>query len=176
MCVSKTPDTIVLRRDRDLERRGHEIWARRGLLALVFLVPVLALLNVFGQQPDASTAATAATRLSVSAPSHVRGGLLFQARVTIQARRTLHQASLVLDKGWIEGLTVNTIEPSPASQTSADGKLAFGLGHIDAGQSYELFLDFQVNPVTVGRQDQTVTLYDGSRALVTLHRTLTIFP
>jgi len=33
-----------------------------------------------------------------------------------------------------------------------------------------------VNPTNVGSQDQTVTLYDGNRALVTLHRTLMVFP
>jgi hypothetical protein len=33
-----------------------------------------------------------------------------------------------------------------------------------------------VNPTNVGREDQTVWLYDGNRALVTLHRTLTVFP
>lgn len=149
---------------------------RRGLFALVCVVPVLALANLFGQQPQTSTAAVGAARLSVSAPARVRGGLLYQARFHLAAKRTLDQAVLVLDRGWLEGLTINTIEPSPSSQASDDGKLALNLGRIPAGQSYLLALDFQVNPTTVGRQDQTVTLYNGKRALITLHRTLTVFP
>jgi hypothetical protein len=68
------------------------------------------------------------------------------------------------------------MEPSPTSETSQDGKLGLDLGPIAAGQTYVLFIDYQVNPTNVGRQDQTVTLYDGNRALVTLHRTLTVFP
>jgi len=46
--VSSVPDEIVLRRDRDLAGRRHEIWVRRGFLALFAVVPVLALFNVFG--------------------------------------------------------------------------------------------------------------------------------
>jgi hypothetical protein len=174
--VAQIPDSIVLRRDRDLGPRRNDIWVRRGLFALVCVVPVLALLNVFGQRPDTSIGTAAGARLSVSAPSRVRGGLLYQARFRITARKSLAQAALVLDSGWLDGLTINTIEPSPASETSRNGKLAFDLGPISAGTSYLFAVDFQVNPTTVGRQDQSLTLYDGSRALITIHRTLTIFP
>jgi hypothetical protein len=174
--VGRIPDTLVLRRDRDLGPRRNDIWIRRGLFGLVCLVPVLALLNLFGQRPDTSTGAAAAAQLSVSAPSRVRGGLLYQARFTITARKKLDQAELVLARGWIRDLTINTMEPSPTSETSQDGKLGLDLGPIAAGQTYVLFIDYQVNPTNVGRQDQTVTLYDGNRALVTLHRTLTVLP
>jgi hypothetical protein len=174
--VAQIPDTIVLRRDRDLGPRRNDIWVRRSLFALVCVVPVLALLNMFGQRPDTSTGTASAASLSVSAPSHVRGGLLYQARFRVTARRKLTQAELVLDSGWLDGLTINTMEPSPASQSSKDGKLALDLGPISAGRSYLLVLDFQVNPTTVGAQDQGLTLYDGNRALITLHRTLTVFP
>jgi len=174
--VARVPDTIILRRDRDLGPRRNDIWVRRALFALVCVVPLLALLNLFGQRPDTSTGTAAAARLSVSAPSRVRGGLLYQARFTITATKSLTQAALVLDSGWLDGLTINTIEPSPASETSRNGKLALDLGPISAGKAYLLVVDFQVNPTSVGRQDQSLTLYDGSRALITIHRTLTIFP
>jgi hypothetical protein len=174
--VPDVPDTIVLRRDRDLEARRYEIWVRRGLFAVVCVVPLLALANLFDQQPQTSTAAVGAARFSVSSPSRVRGGLLYQARFRITAKRKLAQAALVLDRGWLDGLTINTIEPSPVSETSENGKLGLDLGPIPRGESYVLFVAFQVDPTTVGRQDQTVTLYDRNRTLITLHRTLTVFP
>ena len=174
--MAQIPDTIVLRRDRDLGPRRNDIWIRRGLFALVCAIPLLALANVFGQRPDTSSGGAGAARISVSAPSRVRGGLLYQARFTITARKSLTQAALVLDRGWLDGLTLNTVEPSPVSESSKDGKLALDLGPISSGHSYEFILDFQVNPTTMGSQDQNVTLYDGNRALVTLHRTLTVFP
>ena len=174
--VARIPDTIILERDRDLGPRRNDIWIRRGLFALICVVPVLALANLFGQRPDTSAATAEAARFSVSAPAHVRGGLLYQAQFRITAKKDLHQAALVLDRGWLDGMTINTIEPSPASETSHDGKLGLDLGPISQGQTFVLYVDFQVNPTTVGRQNQTVTLYDGNEALVTLHRTLTVFP
>jgi len=174
--VSRTPDTFVLRRDRDLEPRSREIWIRRSLFGLICVVPVLALLNVFGQRPETTTATAGAAQLSVSAPSRVRGGLLYQARFHITAKKKVAQAELVLDRGWLDGMTINTIEPSPASQSSVNGKLGLDLGPIPAGQSYLLVVDFQVNPTNVGHGPQTVWLYDGNRSLVTVHRTITVFP
>src|SRR4051812_13060834 len=159
--MAQIPDTIVLERDRDLVGRQNEIWVRRGLFALVCAVPVLALLNVFGQHPGTSTAVAGAARLQVYAPTRVRGGLLFEARFHITAKQEIKKATLVLDPGWLEGMTVNTIEPSPSSETSVNGNLSLELGRIARGRSYLLFVQFQVNPINVGHRPQTVWLYDG---------------
>jgi hypothetical protein len=174
--MGEIPDVIVLRRDRDLESRQNDIWVRRGLFVLLCIVPVLALLNLFGQRPESSSGTAAAAGLSVSSPAHVRGGLLYQAQFRVTAKRKLDQAILVLDQGWVHGLTINTVEPAPVSETSDNGNLALNLGPIARGKSYALYVAFQVNPTTVGRQNQNVTLYDGNRSLITLHRTLTVFP
>jgi hypothetical protein len=174
--VSRTPDAIVLERDRDLEPRSRQTWIRRSLFGLVCVVPILALLNVFGQRPETTTGTAAAARLSISAPSRVRGGLLYQARFHITPKQKLAQATIVLASGWLDGMTINTLEPSPTSETSIGGKLALDLGPIPAGRSYVLVIDFQVNPTNVGRRDQTVWLYDGDKALITVHRTITVFP
>jgi len=174
--VAEIPDTIVLKRHRDLEGRRRHVWFRRGLLALVALIPVLGLFNVFGQRPSRSTLATSVARLQVYAPTDVRGGDLYEARFRITARSELKNAILVLDPGWAEGMSINTIEPSPIGEASRDGKLAFDLGHIAAGHSFVFFALFQVNATNVGRRSQNVRLDDGETRLLTIHRTVTIFP
>ena len=140
------------------------------------MVPLLALLNLFGQRPSGSDAAAPAAHLNVYAPSTVRAGLLFQARFHITARQNLRDATLVLSSGWLEGMTVNTIEPSPTSEASKNGKISLELGHIPAGRTFLLFMQFQVNPINVGHRAQDVALYDGNRKLLEVHRTITIFP
>jgi hypothetical protein len=112
----------------------------------------------------------------VYAPERVRGGLLYQARFTIDARRELREATLVLDPGWAEGITINTIEPSPVGEASRDGKLVFELGRIPAGGEHILFVQLQVNPTNVGRRSQDVELFDGPEQLATVERTITVFP
>jgi hypothetical protein len=170
------PDTIVLKRDRDLANREWEAWLRRGLFALLCLIPLLALLNVFGQRPGTARAAAQEASLALYAPTRVRSGLLFEARFHVTARTDLAKATLVLDPGWLEGMQANTIEPAPLGEASANGKLSFELGHIPAGQSYLLFMQFQVDPTNVGRRSQNVALYDGDRKLLELHRKITVFP
>jgi hypothetical protein len=170
------PDQIVLERDLELRGRSHEIWIRRGLFALLPLVSVLALLDVFGQHPSDSQVSSAAATLTLHAPSKVRGGLLFEARFTVEAHRDLENAVLLLDRGWFEGMTANTIEPAPTDEKSVDGDPALVLGPIAAGRSHVLYMQFQVNPTSVGRRAQTVRLLDGDRLLLTLPRRLTVFP
>jgi hypothetical protein len=174
--MAQVPDTLVLKRHRDLEGKKNGAWLRRGLLVAFTAVPVLALFNLFGQRPHIETVRASAAALELYAPSHIRGGLLWEARFTVSAHRELKKATLELDHGWMEGLTINTIEPSPINESSHDGKLVLELGHVPAGQKYVLFMQFQVNPTNVGRRGQAVRLYDGKQLITTLHRIVTVFP
>jgi hypothetical protein len=173
--MANTPAFLTLRRNRDQVGR-REVPIRRALVTLVSLFLLAGLLNLFGQRPGSSSAATPAASIKVYAPSRVRGGLYFEARFTIDARRELENAMLVLDPGWVEGITVNTITPSPIGEASRNGKLVFTLGHIRAGATYILFMQLQVNPTNVGHRAQDVSLYDGGTLLATIDRTITIFP
>jgi hypothetical protein len=174
--VADTPDGIVLRRHRDLDGRLRAPWIRRGLIVLLAVVPILGLLNVFGQRTSTSRAVAVPASLTISAPAHLRGGLLFQARFTIEAKQPLRQATLVLNRSWLDNLTINTIEPSPVSEASQNGRLSLQLGHIPAGMRYVLYMEFQVNPTAVGRRTLHTELADGGQTITTITRDLTIFP
>ena len=174
--MAATPDYIVLRRHRDLAGRRWEGPTRRVLLVLLGLFLLAGLLNVFGQRPEGTSVANAAVKLDLYAPARLRGGLYFEARFTITARRELKKVFLVLDPGWFEGMTINTIEPSPVGEASRDGRPAFELGHIPRGQRFRLFIQLQVNPTNVGRRSQDVDLLDGNTELAHIDRTVTIFP
>jgi hypothetical protein len=167
---------IVLRRHRDLEGRDWHVWLRRGCLGLVALVAALGLANVFGQRPSRLSVGNDRATLEVFAPDRVRGGLLFQARITVTARQDLKDARLLLDRGWAEGFQINTVEPSPLGEASADGRLSFDLGHVPAGQKHVLWMQFQVDPTNVGHRKQDVDLYDGDTYVLTRHRDLFVLP
>jgi hypothetical protein len=174
--VAEAPDSIVLPRDRDLVGRARDPWIRRVLIALVALLPIFAAFNVFGQRPTTSIASVGAASMSVYAPTRVRGGLIWEARIHITAHREIKNAIVVLGTGWFEGQTMNTAEPSPVGEASQNGKLAFTIGHIPQHQSYILFLQFQTNPTNVGHRSRSVTLYDGNTKLAAVHQKVTVFP
>jgi hypothetical protein len=174
--MADIPDTIVLKRDRELEGRAWHIWIRRGVIALLTAMFIAALANVFGQQPEIANASAPGASLRLTAPTTVRGGLLWQARFEIDAIQEIKDARLVLGAGWVEGQTINTIEPSPIGEASANGDLSFDLGHVRAGHRFVLYMDFQTNPTTFGSRPRTTDLYDGTTHLLTIDQTVVVFP
>jgi hypothetical protein len=174
--MAAPPEGLSLEHHRDLTGREHRPLVRTVLLALLCAVLALGLLNAFGQVPDVDVVETSVARLEVSAPTTVRGGLFFQARYTVEAIEEIANATVVLDPGWLEDITLNTVEPSPIGEASRDGKIALELGRIPAGDEYILFLHYQVNPTAFGRHSQDVELYDGERLLASVDRDAIVWP
>jgi len=115
---SDLPAETDLGRHRDFEGRNAGQWLRRGFLTLLLLFILAALANVFGQAAATDSAAGPAGTLSVKAPSRVRGGLTYQGEFTIHATRPMGAPTLVLDRGWVDQTTVNTVQPEPDSGSS----------------------------------------------------------
>jgi hypothetical protein len=176
--VADVPDTLVLKRHRDLVGiRPYGVVTRWVVMALLTLAALLGLANVFGQRPVSTTATAPAASLKLYAPEHLRGGLLWSARFHIRANEDLKKATLVLDPGWAESMSINTIEPSPVGEASKNGRIALQLGHIPKGGSFILFVQFQVNATNVAwRRPQNVELDDGARQILVLHHHVTIYP
>ena len=175
--MTDVPDGLVLRRHRDLEGTPSKPWPRRTILAVLVIFLILGLLNVFGQRPASSTAGSAAAKLTLYAPTHLRGGLLFSARFHINATSDVKNAILILDPGWVEGMSINTLEPSPLGESSRDGKLTLRLGHIAKGHSYILWLECQVNPTNIAwHRPAGVALTDGPTLIARINRSYNIYP
>ena len=170
--VVDTPQHLTLEQHGD-RATPVELWTRRALLTVLGLFLLAGLLNAFGQRPSTSSASVATAKLSVYSPARVRSGLYYEARFHIQAYADIKDATLVLDTGWLEGMTINTIEPGPLSEGSRNGKLVLELGHVRAGQRYLLYMQLQVNPTNVGHRSQRVQLYDGKTLLASVKRTIT---
>jgi len=173
--VASTPDYITLEDHRDddkiVERSFR--WLFVGLLTAILAA---ALLDVFGQRPTTNEASGAAADLSVFAPARLRGGLFYEGRISILAKQPIDDAVLVLDHGWAEQTSINTIEPAPVDETGEDGRLVLGYGKLEPGDELVVYLQFQVNPTNVGRRSQRVELRDGPKLVAAADRTVTVFP
>jgi hypothetical protein len=170
------PESLEVHRHLELEGRASEIHMRRTLLGLLALVPLLALLGLFGQRPTTSSAASGAAALRVYSPTRVRGGLLFTTRIGVEAKRELRDAAIVLDPGWFEGMQVNSVTPAPVTERSDAGRAVLGLGTIPAGGSSVTFIQFQVDPTNVGRRSQNVELWEQGREVLRISRSISVFP
>jgi hypothetical protein len=156
------------------ERQG--LWLRRVIVALFCAFSLLALADVFGQHATSTSASTSAASMKLTAPKAVRGGLFFQSKLEIRARRAVEFPRIVLDDGWVEGMQVNSIEPAPASEASRDGRVVLSYDKLDAGDVLRVWLQFEVDPTNSGRLPYGVELDDASTPVVRLSPSLTVLP
>ena len=170
------PGSIRTETYRDLKGRTSHPWYRRGLLALIAVIPILALFGVFGQRTDRTEANTPQATLTMSGPSRLRGGLLFQWKLQVLAHQNLAKPKLTLNPAFLNGLTVNTIEPQASQELNRNGNLVLEYDTLNAGQQLTVWVQYQVNPTTVGRRTARVELDDGDTAITSITRHVTVFP
>lgn len=158
--------------------RGERVglWGRRAVLTIGAIVPIAALLNVIGQQPVDSTVTGGTARVQLSAPKTVRGGILFQSRLRIDASRAIDHLRLVFDDGWFEGMQISSVEPQPANEASRNGRVVFSYGRLRAGDRLVVWIQSQVDPTKPGRRKYGLTLQDSTTDIARLNRDITILP
>jgi hypothetical protein len=162
---------------RDLRGRFVAPWGRRVLLTVLTVLVIAALVNLFGQHATDSSARSSAGGLDVTAPSALRGGDIYQVRLTLRAgAHALAHPTVLLDSGWFDGMTFNGAVPDPMQQSDVGGRVAMQFDGVPAGQHSTVWLSFQANPTTVGHRKANAELDDGNTVIARVHRTLTIFP
>lgn len=174
--MSEAPGELTVERHVELRGRDSHPWIRRGLLVAILALPVLALLDVFGQRESSSSAVAPAAVLGVHAPRAARGGDQFTANVTVTPRRHIDDAQIVLAGGWLEQATLNGSAPQATNETSRGDRLVLGYGPLDPGDRFVVRLALQINPTAAGSRDLGVELDDTGRPLATVPRSLTVFP
>jgi hypothetical protein len=172
--LEELPEGIERDRHIELGARRHHVVVHRALMALLAALAVVALLNLLGQRASTTTAAGPTVVFDVRAPARLRGGLIYQTRFTVLARKPIKNLHLVLSPGWFEGLTLNTMEPAAAREGSRDGSVSLSYGTLDPGKRIVVWMEWQVNPTTLTHRSLEAYAYDGGAKLAHVHRTLTV--
>ncbi len=171
-----SPKHIELAAYRDLVGKQRNVYGRRLILLLLAAFLLLGLLNVFGQKPRESVANGDAARLTVNAPTDLRAGLFYEGRFEVAALMRLEAPVIVLERGWLDDTSINTIVPAPTEERSVDHRLELEFEPIEAGKTFVLRMQFQVNP-TLGRvRSQGVEIRDGARTIASVDRTVVTYP
>jgi hypothetical protein len=162
---------------RDFQRDDRiGLVTRRLVMTLLAAIALAGLLNVFGQHAKVSTATEPAATLRVDAPTRVRGGLFFQTRIEVDATAPLKTPRLVFDPGVFEGMQVSSIEPAPAAEDSRNGRVVLEFEPIEPRETLRVWMQFQVDPTTMGERSYNVELNDGTDPVARVERDLFVFP
>jgi hypothetical protein len=152
------------------------LWGRRAAMTVLTAVVALALAGLVGQRGTTVHAEGPAATLSLGSPAVVRGGLFFQARIEIVARRAIQHPRLVFGRGWTEGMQVNSVEPGPMSESSRDGKVVMSYPAFGAGEKWSIWVQFQIDPTEPGRRDFSLELDDEAAPVARVSRKITVLP
>ncbi|MGH3018280.1 MAG: hypothetical protein ACRDLU_07900 [Gaiellaceae bacterium] len=174
--MTALPDHLERKQHIDVERRSLEWWlVRAGVIIFAAFLGV-GLANVFGQRVETTSVAAAIADLEVKAPTAVRSGLVYEVQFTVAAHAALEEPTLVLDSGWFDGFTINTMSPDTKDWTQRDSRQVLSYDAVPAGTELVVRLQYQVNPTTMGTRDQGVALEDDGEQILTLDHETTVFP
>lgn len=174
--MAEPDEQLNLARLRDLEGRGWHPWLRRMLLAALAVGLVLALTGAIGQPTQTLRAAGTGAELRAELPDVLRGGLMWPARITVRAVRTIKKPRIVLSPGFARGMQLNTIEPSPQSEAGRGGRIVLTYPELNAGDELVVYLQLQANPTTLGGQDTGVELDDETSQIARVAHSTVVLP
>lgn len=146
-----------------------------GLIGLGALL-ALSAFGLFGSEAPREAAHDVAA-LRVDGPIRLRNGEFFEMTVTVDAREALDNLVVAVDEPVWQDITVNTFFPAPESETFSDGAFEFEFGPVEAGSTFVVKIDCQVNPdhapsANVG----TIRIADGDDPITEVDYTLEVLP
>lgn len=155
-----------------------EGWRRHASpLSLVVFgsVVVLGLTGLLGHERDWQAEADGVS-LAVHSPETIRNGEFFEMRVTVEATTAVEELAIGVEGALWEDMTVNTMIPAATEEVGVDGEFRFAFGPLEAGTTFDLKVDLQVNPDIVGGNEGALTVYDGDRPITSVDIGIMVLP
>lgn len=156
----------------------HRLQGHSSVLSLCVLGALLAfaLTGWLGASTRNERIDSAAAQVDLSVPKVLRSGSFSQTRIKVHARQDIDELVLAFEPSIWREVTTNSIVPSPAEETHAGGLLRFSFDSLDAGESFELHIQQQVNPSRFGMNQGRFVLLDGERPLMELPLSYLVLP
>jgi hypothetical protein len=168
------PDGLAQSHERDRPVRRAANWL--GLFVLLALL-VVAMTGVLGGGPRPVLAAQApAAELRIKTPDVLRSGMFFEIAVEARARRAIGKPVLAISESYWRDITINTLEPAPASEKSEERMFVFEYDPLAPGDVLLVKFDGQINPSLFGGTAGRIELRDGERTIATIPLEMTVLP
>ena len=155
---------------------------KRGVHASVVSLVLLGALMAWGLSGRAGNhaerlaARNADVAFEVVTPGWIRAGEIYEQKIRITALRPIRQLGLAVTPELWREVTVNGLMPEPESQEQSGRDWRFTWKALDAGTTFELKVDAQVNPSLWGRNEGRMAVLDGDRELASVPVAMNVLP
>lgn len=114
--------------------------------------------------------------LTYAGPTTLRNGMFFEAHVLVKAMKPIGKLEVALDPTLVHDLTMNSMVPAAADETFENGDIRYSFDKLDAGDTFDIKFDFQINPSLFKGTKGHITAYDGDTELADLPVTIAVLP
>jgi hypothetical protein len=169
------PDGIGRKDLANAEGAGH----RASVLSLLVLALVLAvaLSGLLGGGPmPRKTADSARATLTYVGPRFIRNGMFFEAYAVVRAKQPIDKLVVAINESLVHDMTMNSMVPQATDETFEDGSFRFSYGSLDAGQTFTVKFDFEINPAMLAGTAGRIAVFDDHDPLVELPVIITVYP
>jgi hypothetical protein len=160
-----------------IKAKGWHRHANPASIVLLGLLLAAAGVGVFGGQPHpARTVTTPSANITLELPERIRNGMLFEMRGLVETKRPFSDLTIAISSSYWRDLTINSMVPGPAEESSENGRYYFSYGPIDANETLNVKIDGQINPPLFGGTKGDILLMDGDTVVATIPVKMTVFP
>lgn len=152
--------------------RRHASAIGLAVLALAMAFALTGLAGVEERLADESDVAT----VTWDSPARIRNGEFFEMRLSVDAHEAIDELVVGVEAALWEDFTINTFFPAATEELSEDGELLFSFGPLEAGTSFLMKVDAQINPDMLWRNEGTVTVYDGEQPIAEVPVVIEVLP
>lgn len=117
-----------------------------------------------------------AGRFEVTVPDIVRCGNVIETRIQVVAKRRIDKLVIAVDEGLWRQITTNSMLPAAGGEASTDGQHRFSYDAVEAGQTFALQIEQQVNPKLFGANHGRLAFMDGDRPLADIALDIQVLP
>jgi hypothetical protein len=160
-----------------MKARGWHRHANPAAILVLGLLLAIAFAGVFGGQPHPTRIVdTSAAKITLQLPERMRNGMFFEMRGIVETKRPFDDLTIAVSSTYWRDLTINTMIPGPAEETSENGSYHFSYGPIEANETLTIKIDGQINPPLFGGTKGDILLLDGDTVIATIPVGMKVYP
>lgn len=106
----------------------------------------------------------------------LRSGNWFETILDVTPAKAVNDLVVAVDQPLWRGMSIDTMAPDAESAEALDGRYSYHFGKVEAGKSFRVKFDGQIQPRALRTLSGVMRVEDGERTLLTIPMKVTVLP